>query len=208
MNATAAVAARMVAIAIAVAAVIDHAITTARRTRPVISVVEATGSRDSADARAVRGRLAGGFTELDAPFSGAEAHVVVGRTLSREMEGRGAPVFVVLPDPGSRVHIERASAPARAAVGSRVPVSIVVSQGEGDQVEVILRSDGATVDMAVLPAGRIDTTLWFVPPATGAARSENDLLALTEEGMAHADTIGPWLASQSVIARMSSYEAA
>lgn len=43
---------------------------------------------------------------------------------------------------------------------------------------------------------------------TGAARNHNGLLALTEQGMAHADTIGPWLASQSVIARMSSYEAA
>jgi oxygen-independent coproporphyrinogen-3 oxidase len=43
---------------------------------------------------------------------------------------------------------------------------------------------------------------------TGAARHEKGLLALTEQGMAHADTIGPWLASQSVIARMRSYEAA
>jgi oxygen-independent coproporphyrinogen-3 oxidase len=43
---------------------------------------------------------------------------------------------------------------------------------------------------------------------TGAARDQHGLLALTEQGMAHADTIGPWLASRSVIARMSSYEAA
>lgn len=43
---------------------------------------------------------------------------------------------------------------------------------------------------------------------SGAARSQHGLLALTEQGMAHADTIGPWLASQSVIARMNSYEAA
>lgn len=43
---------------------------------------------------------------------------------------------------------------------------------------------------------------------TGAACSERGLLALTKHGMAHADTIGPWLASQSVIARMSSYAAA
>lgn len=43
---------------------------------------------------------------------------------------------------------------------------------------------------------------------TGAARHQQGLLALTETGMAHADTIGPWLASQSVIARMSAYEAA
>lgn len=43
---------------------------------------------------------------------------------------------------------------------------------------------------------------------TGAAHHQQGLLALTEQGMAHADTIGPWLASQSVIARMSAYEAA
>jgi oxygen-independent coproporphyrinogen III oxidase len=43
---------------------------------------------------------------------------------------------------------------------------------------------------------------------TGVARNQHGLLALTEQGMAHADTIGPWLASQSVIARMSNYEAA
>jgi oxygen-independent coproporphyrinogen-3 oxidase len=43
---------------------------------------------------------------------------------------------------------------------------------------------------------------------SGAARIDRGVLALTEQGMAHADTIGPWLASQSVIARMSSYEAA
>jgi oxygen-independent coproporphyrinogen III oxidase len=43
---------------------------------------------------------------------------------------------------------------------------------------------------------------------SGAARRENGLLTLTEQGMAHADTIGPWLASQAVIARMSGYEAA
>jgi len=43
---------------------------------------------------------------------------------------------------------------------------------------------------------------------TGAAHRQQGLLALSDTGMAHADTIGPWLASQSVIARMSSYEAA
>lgn len=43
---------------------------------------------------------------------------------------------------------------------------------------------------------------------SGAALRQNGLLKLTQQGMAHADTIGPWLASQSVMARMSSYEAA
>lgn len=43
---------------------------------------------------------------------------------------------------------------------------------------------------------------------TDAAHHQQGWLALTAQGMAHADTIGPWLASQAVIARMSAHEAA
>jgi oxygen-independent coproporphyrinogen-3 oxidase len=39
----------------------------------------------------------------------------------------------------------------------------------------------------------------------GLARSEKGLLALTEAGMALADTIGPWLASDAVTSRMRAY---
>jgi oxygen-independent coproporphyrinogen-3 oxidase len=42
----------------------------------------------------------------------------------------------------------------------------------------------------------------------GFASRQQGLLALTQDGMAQADTIGPWLASQVVVSRMSAYEAA
>lgn len=42
----------------------------------------------------------------------------------------------------------------------------------------------------------------------GLAYRQNGLLTLTAEGMAHADTIGPWLTSDEVVARMESYEVA
>jgi oxygen-independent coproporphyrinogen-3 oxidase len=42
----------------------------------------------------------------------------------------------------------------------------------------------------------------------GLANRREGLLALTPDGMARADTIGPWLASQVVVSRMSAYEAA
>ena len=39
----------------------------------------------------------------------------------------------------------------------------------------------------------------------GLARLDGDLLALTDEGFARADTLGPWLISPAVAARMSDY---
>lgn len=42
----------------------------------------------------------------------------------------------------------------------------------------------------------------------GFAARTAGLLALTAEGMAHADTIGPWLASDAVVAQMEAYAAA
>jgi oxygen-independent coproporphyrinogen-3 oxidase len=39
----------------------------------------------------------------------------------------------------------------------------------------------------------------------GLARLDNDLLALTDEGFARADTLGPWLVSSAVAARMAEY---
>jgi oxygen-independent coproporphyrinogen-3 oxidase len=39
----------------------------------------------------------------------------------------------------------------------------------------------------------------------GLARHQGTLLSLTDDGMAHADTIGPWLVSDAVTARMESY---
>lgn len=39
----------------------------------------------------------------------------------------------------------------------------------------------------------------------GLARREGTLLALTDDGMARADTLGPWLVSANVAARMSEY---
>ena len=39
----------------------------------------------------------------------------------------------------------------------------------------------------------------------GLARLDGDLLALTDEGFARADTLGPWLISRTVAARMADY---
>ena len=44
--------------------------------------------------------------------------------------------------------------------------------------------------------------------ACGLARRTDGLLALTTEGIAHADTIGPWLSSDDVVARMESHAVA
>jgi oxygen-independent coproporphyrinogen-3 oxidase len=41
--------------------------------------------------------------------------------------------------------------------------------------------------------------------AEGLAQCQGEVLALTAEGMAHADTIGPWLNSAEVVARMESH---
>lgn len=40
----------------------------------------------------------------------------------------------------------------------------------------------------------------------GLARLEKERLALTELGLAYTDTIGPWLYSEAVMARMGEYE--
>ena len=42
--------------------------------------------------------------------------------------------------------------------------------------------------------------------ALSLASREGDLLALTDDGMARADTIGPWLISADIAARMAEFE--
>lgn len=186
---------RGVAIAIAIAAIIDPAAPWTSRTSPVVAVV----AEDAAD-RALAGRIIDRldriFTVVDGPFTGAAATVLAGARPPAGSADLAAPAFVVLPEPaGPSVTLVEVSAPARSAPRSRVPVVATVrAQGaRGRRVEVALRAGALDVDRAVREVvtddERFDVPLTFVPTAVGAAPLRVTASLERDERVAHADIV-------------------
>ncbi|HKS04850.1 MAG TPA: hypothetical protein VJR92_00935, partial [Gemmatimonadaceae bacterium] len=96
---------RVFAILIALAAAIDPAITSNRKTKPEIAVV-AADARDSALAARVARELARRYTIVRAPFARAAGTVIVGDRLPPNSAELATPVFAVTPDE-SGIAIER-----------------------------------------------------------------------------------------------------
>ncbi|HUF49493.1 MAG TPA: hypothetical protein VMN60_01585 [Longimicrobiales bacterium] len=167
---------RWLAVAIAIAALLDPAVTTRRRVNAVVAIVS-DAQRDHALADRVEREL-GRFTTVRAPLATAAATVFVGSNLPATAAGSGGPAFAVVPDiRRPAVTLAAVHAPARAPLHARVPVVAVldVTDATGRSVEVsLLTHDDVVLDRASVtitdPDTRLSVPLWFVPAARGTAR--------------------------------------
>jgi len=166
---------RVFAIAIAVLAAIDPAITSNRTTPPEISVI-AADPRDSLLTTRVALQLSGAFHVFTAPLPSADATVFVGEQLPPGSNDLATPVFAVAPDrDGPTATIESLRAPAVSPLEARVPVDarVRVTGARGRRVTTVLRLGGIVVDQAEQEATSNDTILQlpltFTPTAIGAA---------------------------------------
>ena len=166
---------RVFAIAIAVLAAIDPAITSNRTTPPEISVI-AADPRDSLLTTRVALQLSGAFHVFTAPLPSADATVFVGEQLPPGSNDLATPVFAVAPDrDGPTATIESLRAPAVSPLEARVPVDarVRVTGARGRRVTTVLRLGGIVVDQAEQEATSNDTILQlpltFTPTAVGAA---------------------------------------
>jgi hypothetical protein len=167
------VALRIVALLIAVAAVIDPAITTTRRIKPEIAVFAADRSTDHALADRIAGELGGSFNVIRAPFNAAAAMVIAGSPLTLRPADLTGPVFAVTHEPPA-LEIHRVDAPTRVHLNDRVPVTVHVRTraGAGTRLEVSLNAAEVVVDRVQrTTAAAIDSLvapLSFVPTSVGA----------------------------------------
>lgn len=191
----------MGAIAIALAGVVDPALTTTRTIRPEISVVAVESSTDATLAARVAEELGERFTVIPAPFAAGAATVLVGTRLPAPPRELANPVFAVVPAPdGPMATIESVHAPSHSALDARVRIVAGVRAvgAPGDSVETTLRMHEVIVDRDVRPVSsageRQDVSLSLVPSAPGAvqARVATSILgAMREEpnGKAAADLL-------------------
>ena len=164
---------RGIAVAIAVAAVVDPAITSSRRAKPEIVVRAADSIRDGELADRVAHRLGKRFVVVRTPLAGASGTVIAG---SRAPSGDVAsPVFGVVPDSTEpAVEIERLVVPSVASPDARVPVVAFVrlTRANGKPVEITLRAGDLVADRvtktSAAPSEIIGVPLSFVPTSANA----------------------------------------
>ena len=119
---------RGVAVAIAIAAAIDPAITSTRRTRPLIAVVAADAIGDSGLVTRVRRELDASFTVVPAALDVAAGTVLIGDRVPDRLREGDAPVVAVASRDAAEpsVRLRRVVAPARAALDARIAVSMTL----------------------------------------------------------------------------------
>lgn len=169
-GANARVALRTVAIAIALAAVIDPSVTSNRSTRPDVVVVASDSTRDAALADEVARSVSKNYTVTRGTLAGASATIVAGRTLPPGAMDQRAPVFAVVPAADRpTVTIESLRAPTSAPALSRVRVdaTIRITGARAKKVDVALRDAAVSLDRATRSIASDDDTmhvaLSFVP---------------------------------------------
>lgn len=162
---------RTVVVLIAVAGVIDPAITTDRVGRAHVAVVPVDARTDSALTDRVIGQLSKRFAVTRGAFAGADVQVLVGNQLMDTEFSKAT--FAVTRDRATTT-IESVHAPATAPSTSKVFVDgrVHVVGARGKSVEVTLRAAGVVVDRASKTVStddeRVPIALSFVPPAAGA----------------------------------------
>ena len=160
---------RTIAVAIAVAALIDPAVTSRRTTKPDIAVIATDSLRDAAIADEVASSVERSFTVARGPLAGAAASVIVGGALPPNV-AVDAPIFAIAPRTDRpSVRLEKLAVPKTAPTTSRVPVvaTIRVMNARGKSVDVALRDGAVAVDRVTRAIARDDDTLsvslTFVP---------------------------------------------
>ncbi|MDB4877895.1 MAG: hypothetical protein JWM41_4341 [Gemmatimonadetes bacterium] len=187
---------RATAVVIAVAAVIDPAVTSARSSKPAVAVVAVDGVHDSALADRVARTLANDFTVIPASFSAGAATVLVGDRLPATTSELASPAFAVVGmADGATVRLESAHAPASAPFDSRVPVSVVArATGAGGRtLDVTLRAGGLVVDRVSRTVNgddqRVPVSLTYLPTAPGAAPLRVTAQLSGSQSLATADVV-------------------
>jgi hypothetical protein len=163
---------RAFAILLAIVAIFDPAITSTRRTRPIIALVADESQRALAD-RVARA-LDGSFQIVRAPFSGAAGTVLVTDHVPASDAELASPVFTVIPErDGPTATLEALKAPAHAPLDSRVTISAVarVTSANGRTLEVALQAGNVVVDRFTGAISgddeRLVVPLTFVPTSRG-----------------------------------------
>lgn len=112
------------ALLIAIAAIIDPALTSARRTRPVVALVSGSGARDIELKDRVRESLDKTYTVVSAPLSSAAATVLVGDLVPDARTALAHPVVALSARANpSSLQLSHVQAPSSAMLGSRISVS-------------------------------------------------------------------------------------
>lgn len=189
---------RSAAIAIAVAAVIDPAVTSRRTDTPDVAVVAADPVRDAALVNRVVRALEHSFVVTAAPLSAADGTVLVGDALPDHRDDLATPVFAVPGDPGGPpVTIESIDAPATAPLAARTSVvaTLHVRGARGRTLITTLRLGAVVVDRResriATDDARLLLPLTFEPTQVGASvvRVSAALGAEDEARAAHADLV-------------------
>lgn len=166
---------RFVAVAIAIAAFIDPAVTTSRSGKPVVAVVPVDTHADSALAARVRESLNDRFVVLSSPFARADATVLAGTALPATLDDIASPTFAVTDIAEPSLHIASVRVPASASLHAPVHVEIVADHraSAGTPVSLALQHNGVIVDRVMdsvsVERGRVHASLTFVPTAAGTA---------------------------------------
>lgn len=140
---------RGIAVAIALAAVIDPAISSRRTTKPDVVILAVDSVEDRALADRVAKNLENRYTISQTPLAGASGTVVVGNRVPQPSSDLSAPVFAVVANrTGASVSLEQVIAPVHAPSDARVPVVAVVrvTGARGRTLDVTLRSGELAVD--------------------------------------------------------------
>lgn len=167
---------RALAIVIAIAGVVDPAVTSTRASKPNVAVLAADARRDSALADRVAQTLEKRFSVYRTTFPAADATVIVGDRVPAGADASSAPAFAVIDDRTTpAVSLDAVRAPTSAPAASRVAIDADVRtrHARGRTVDVTLSAGNLVVDRAkhtiLSDDERVPVTLSFVPPSAGAA---------------------------------------
>jgi hypothetical protein len=164
---------RGIAAAIAVLGAIDPPVSSERRVRPEIALLDSRHATDAAASNRVARALDGDFVVIRGPFAAAAATVAVGATVPAHAAALTAPAFAVAPErTGPALTIESIIAPRSLHVDARAPVIVRVraTGASGAELAVSLRRDGIVVDRVAVPVDgddvRKDLRLSLAAPAS------------------------------------------
>lgn len=165
---------RVAALVIAVLAVLDPALTSARSARPLVAVVATDPAKDAALSDRVARELGRRFTVARGSLEGASGTVLVGDGMPDEWSQLKAPLMAVLPgSPIPSVRIAMLDAPAASPLNARVPVNagVVVIGARGRRVDVQLKDGDVIVDrrseIVASDSALLRVTLVNVPASEG-----------------------------------------
>jgi hypothetical protein len=168
-------AARVLAFAIAIVAVLDPSLTGPRSSRPMVSVIASDSLMDASVVERVEHVLDGQFTPVRGAMPAAAGTVLVGDRLPDDGVAGGSPLMVVAPSHRAPfIRIVGLNAPSAPALNARVPIVVTMSVygAKGRQLTVEARVGQAVAAQQSMDvesdAVEAELTLSHIPTAVGA----------------------------------------